>query len=157
MTVTAPGGTSSTYEIVVNEIEPGFDAPPSFKIGGTQYVVALFGDGTYVLPTGAIPGVNSRPANPGETITLYGVGFGAVTPDIPAGQIVQQLNELTANFSISIGGVPATVRYDGLAPNYVGLYQFDVTVPQVAAASAVPVTFTLGGTAGTQTLYIAVQ
>jgi uncharacterized protein (TIGR03437 family) len=53
--------------------------------------------------------------------------------------------------------VPATVRYDGLAPNYVGLYQFDVTVPQVAAASAVPVTFTLGGTAGTQTLYIAVQ
>jgi uncharacterized protein (TIGR03437 family) len=110
-----------------------------------------------VLPTGAIPGLNSRPANPGETITLYGVGFGAVTPDIPAGQIVQQLNELTANFSISIGGVPATVRYDGLAPNYVGLYQFDVTVPQVAAASAVPVTFTLGGTAGTQTLYIAVQ
>jgi uncharacterized protein (TIGR03437 family) len=53
--------------------------------------------------------------------------------------------------------VPATVRYDGLAPNYVGLYQFDVTVPQVAAASAVPVTFTLGGIAGTQTLYIAVQ
>jgi uncharacterized protein (TIGR03437 family) len=157
MTLTAPGGTSSTYEIVVNEIEPGFDAPPSFKIGGIQYVVALFGDGTYVLPTGAIPGVNSRPANPGDTITLYGVGFGAVTPDIPAGQIVQQLNTLAANFSISIGGVPATVSYDGLAPNYVGLYQFDVTVPQVAAGSAVPVTFTLGGIAGTQTLYIAVQ
>ncbi|MGB6946258.1 MAG: hypothetical protein WBE37_27925 [Bryobacteraceae bacterium] len=158
LTVTSPSGTSPTYQIVVNPLEPGFDAPPSFNINGTQYVVALFNDGvTYVLPTGAIPGVNSRPAKPGDTITLYGVGFGAVTENIPAGQIAQGLTTLASNFSISIGGLPATVLYAGLAPQYVGLYQFDVVVPQVSSGNSVPVTFTLGGNMGTQTLNIAVQ
>jgi uncharacterized protein (TIGR03437 family) len=157
MTVSSPGGASPTYTIVVNPIEPGFDAPASFKIGGVQYVVALFTDGAYVLPTGAIPGVNSRPAKAGDAITLYGIGFGAVTPNVLAGQISQQQDKLAANFSVSIGGEAANVTYAGLAPNFVGLYQFDVTVPQVAAGNAVPVTFTLGGTPGAQTLNIAVQ
>jgi uncharacterized protein (TIGR03437 family) len=39
----------------------------------------------------------------------------------------------------------------------VGLYQFNVVVPSVAAGDAVPVTFTFAGTNATQTLYIAVQ
>ncbi len=158
LTVTSPNGTSPTYQVVLNASEPGFDAPSNFNINGTQYVAALSSDFTsFSLPAGAIPGVNSRPAKPGDTIILYGIGFGAVTPDIPAGQIVQQLNQLAAPFSISIGGVPAMVSYAGLAPGFVGLYQFNVVVPQVAAGNAVPVTFTLGGTSGTQTLYIAVE
>jgi uncharacterized protein (TIGR03437 family) len=157
LTVSAGGLTSPSYQVVVNDVEPGFDAPASFNINGTQYVVALFGDGvTYVLPTGAITGVASRPAKPGDTITLYGVGFGAVTPNTPAGQIAQGLTNLASDFSISIGGMPATVLYSGLAPQYVGLYQFDVVVPQVAAGN-VPLTFTLGGNSGTQTLYLSVQ
>jgi uncharacterized protein (TIGR03437 family) len=157
MTVTSPGGSSPTYQIVVNQTQPGFDAPAAFNIGGVQYVVALFNDGvTYVLPTGAISGVASRPAVPGDTITFYGVGFGPVTQNIPAGQIAQGLTTLASDFSISIGGMPATIVYAGLAPSYVGLYQFDVTVPNVAAGSAVPVTFTLGGVSATQTLNLAV-
>jgi uncharacterized protein (TIGR03437 family) len=39
---------------------------------------------------------------------------------------------------------------------YLGLYQFDVVVPNVAASDTVPFTFSLGGTPGTQTLLIAV-
>ena len=157
LTVSAGGLTSPSYQVVVNDVEPGFDAPASFNINGTQYVVALFGDGvTYVLPTSAITGVASRPAKPGDTITLYGVGFGAVTPNTPAGQIAQGLTNLASDFSISIGGMPATVLYSGLAPQYVGLYQFDVVVPQVPAGN-VPLTFTLGGNSGTQTLYLSVQ
>lgn len=156
MTVTSTGGTSPIYEIVVKEIEPGLDAPASLNIGGTQYVAALFSDGAYALPAGAISGVNSRPAKPGDTITLYGVGFGPVTPDVPPGQIAQGLTSL-AHLTISIGGVEATLSYAGLAPNFVGLYQFDVVVPQVAAGDAVPVTFTLDGTNSTQSLNIAVQ
>jgi uncharacterized protein (TIGR03437 family) len=109
-----------------------------------------------VLPTGAISGINSQPAKPGDTITLYGVGFGAVTPNVPAGQIAQGLTALPS-FNISIGGVPATVRYAGLAPNYVGLYQFNVVVPSIAATNAAPVTFSVNGTPGTQTLYLAVN
>lgn len=136
--------------------QPGLLAPSSFSVNGTQYAVALFSDGTYVLPSGAIAGINSRPAKPGETIVLYGIGFGPVNPDTPAGQIVQASNTLASSFTLSIGGKPATLAYGGLSPNYVGLYQFNVVVPNVAAANAVPLTFSLGDVPGAQALSIAV-
>jgi hypothetical protein len=39
----------------------------------------------------------------------------------------------------------------------VGLYQFDIVVPQVPDNNLVPLTFNLGGLPGTQTLYTAVH
>ena len=156
--VTTVAGESAALTVTVNAEEPGLLAPPSFDINGTQYVVALFPDGTtYVLPPSSISGVTSRRAQPGDVITLYGVGFGSVTPSTPAGQTVQELNTLAAPFQILLGQVEATLQYDGLAPGAVGLYQFNLVVPNVTASDAVPVTFTLAGVEGTQTLYIAVQ
>jgi len=152
--LTAGGVASAPVTITVNTVQPGLLAPPSFNINGTQYVVAIFADGTYVLPAGAVSGVSSHPAKPGDEIVLYGVGFGPVTPGIPAGQLVGEANSL-ADFHISIGGMPCQVEYDGLAPNYTGLYQFNITVPNVAAGNQ-PLTFTVNGTAGTQVLDIAV-
>lgn len=49
------------------------------------------------------------------------------------------------------------MTYKGFAPGYLGLYQFNVVVPNVPASDTVPLTFTLGGTAGPQNLVIAVQ
>jgi uncharacterized protein (TIGR03437 family) len=154
--VTLGNLTSAAYSITVNPVQPGLDAPLSFNIGGIQYAVALFSDGTYVLPEGAIAGLNSRPAQAGDEIVLYGVGFGPVSPDIPAGQLVQQANTLASSFAISIGGAPANPLYSGLAPGYTGLYQFNVVVPANAGSGAVPLTFSVDGVAGTQTLYLAV-
>lgn len=153
--VTSPTGGTAQYTVTVNATEPGLLAPSSFKIGGVQYAVALLPDGTYALPSNAISGINSRPARPGDTVTLYGVGFGPVTPSIPAGQLVQQSNSLALPFQISIGGVPAGVVYDGLAPQFTGLYQLNLTVPQIPAGDAA-LTFTLNGTTGAQTLYIPI-
>jgi len=168
--VTTGGGTGSAYSATVNATQPGLDAPPSFIVNGKQYVVALHQDSTpcgtsgglcYVLPAGAIPGLASAPAKAGETITLYGIGFGNVNPNFPAGQIVTASNSLTAPLQINFGSTAASVTcstcYAGLAPNFVGLYQFNVLVPSVSSSSAVPFTFTLGGVAGAQTLYTAVQ
>ncbi len=156
--VTTASGASSPYSITVKETQPGLLAPASFNVGGTQYATALFSDGaTYVLPPGAIPGLTSRRAQPGDTITLYGIGFGSVVPNIPAGQVVEQDNTLASTLQISFGTALASLTYDGLAPSAVGLYQFNVVVPSVPSSDAVPLTFTLGGVAGTQTLFIAVQ
>ncbi len=157
VTITVGSLSSAPYNIAVNNVEPGLDAPPSFDIGGTPYVVALFADGTYVLPVGAIAGLTSRPAKANDEIVLYGIGFGPVTPNLPAGQLVEQSNALPS-FAISIGGAPAaSIPYAGLAPNYTGLYQFNVVVPANAGSGAVPLTFTAAGTAGTQKLYLAVE
>ncbi len=158
LVVTTQAGSSAPYAVTVNATEPGLLAPPSFNSGATQYVVALFSDGTtYVLPPAGIPGVASRRAQPGDVITLYGVGFGPVTPSTPAGQIVQQVNSLASTMQVFFGGTAGTLTYDGLAPGAVGLYQFNVIVPNVPANDATPLTFTLGGVPGTQTLFIAIQ
>jgi uncharacterized protein (TIGR03437 family) len=151
------GTTSEPVNIMVNATQAGLLAPGSFKIGANQYVVAILPDGTYVLPTGAIAGVNSRPAQPGETVTMYGIGFGSVTPDFPAGQIVTADNKLSLPLQLTFGQTPAQLSYYGLAPSFVGLYQFDVVVPSVPDNDLVPLTFNLGGTGGAQTLYTAVQ
>jgi uncharacterized protein (TIGR03437 family) len=158
LVVTTSVGASAPFTVTVDSVKPGLYAPPNFDIGGTQYVGALFPDGvTYVLPTGAAPGFTSRPAKPGDTIMLYGIGFGPVNPNIPPGQIAEQSNALaTTPFTVSIGGSPANTTYAGLAPTFVGLYQFNVVIPSIAANAAAPLTFTLGGTSGTQTLAIAV-
>jgi uncharacterized protein (TIGR03437 family) len=156
--LTTGAGSSTPYTVSVNSTQPGLLAPASFKIGGRQYAAALFPDGaTYVLPPGTIAGVASRRAQPGDTITLYGIGFGPVVPDIPAGQIVGQSNTLAATLQVEFGTALGDVAFSGLAPGAVGLYQFNVTVPNIANSDALPLAFTIGGVPGTQNLYTAVQ
>jgi uncharacterized protein (TIGR03437 family) len=156
--VTTAGGSSVAFMIAVNITEPGLLAPGSFQLKAGQYVASLFPDGkTFVLPPGAIPGVISARAKPGDTIVFYGVGFGVVTPVIPAGQLVSQSNTLPSTFQASFAGIPATVNFSGLIAGYLGLYQFNVVVPNVAASDSVPFTFSLAGNAGTQTLLIAIE
>lgn len=155
--VTTAGGSSLPYVVQVNSIEPGLLAPPVFQIGGVQYAVALFGDGiTYVLPPGVTNQVPTRRAKPGDTIVFYGVGFGPVTPDIPAGQIAEVASTLETSAKFFFAGTPAQVNYYGLTPTFVGLYQFNVVVPNIAASDTVPVTFTVGTSNSSQTMVTAI-
>jgi uncharacterized protein (TIGR03437 family) len=142
--------------VTISATAPGLYAPQQLLTGGNQYVGALFPDfATWVLPPGAVTGFTSQRAKPGDTIILYGIGFGG---NLPAGQIEQGTGDTlpTGSFQISFNGTAATVKYAGLAPGYVGLYQFNVVVPNIAANDLTPVTFTLGGVPGTQTLYTAI-
>ena len=91
-------------------------------------------------------------AVPGDTLILYGIGFGPLSDGTPAGMIDQAANNLTNSFNVSIGGMAAQVMYAGLTPTFVGLYQFNVVVPNLPASDTTPLTFTLNGTPGTQTL-----
>lgn len=154
--VTTFGGPSVAFTATTNATQPGILAPAVFKLAAGQYAAALFPDGvTYVLPPGSVVGVPQRRAKSGDTIILYGIGFGIVTPNIDAGVIVGQNNNLSG-FQASFGGVPATIQFAGLVQGLLGLYQFNVVVPNVAASDAVPVTFSLNGKAGTQTLILPV-
>lgn len=150
-------GSSGPVGINVVTTMPGLLAPTQLKIGGKQYVGAFFADGTYVLPPNSIPGVTSRDAKPGDTIILYGVGFGSVTPSVKAGQMVQTQDRLVTPVQILFGQTAATLAYQGLSPGSVGLYQLNVVVPNVAANDATQITLTQGGVANQQTLYIAVS
>jgi uncharacterized protein (TIGR03437 family) len=155
--VTTPGGTSAPYTITVNPTEPGLLAPAVFGTANGNYIGAVFSNGTtFVLPPGMVSGVTSQRAQVGNEIVFFGVGFGPVTPAIPAGQIVTQTNALADTLQIYFNGVPATVEFAGLTGGFLGLYQFNVVVPNIPASDTVPVTFTLNGAQGSQTLLIPV-
>ena len=159
LTVTNEAGTSAPYTLNIDATEPGLLAPSQFVVNGKQYAGALFPDyKTFAMPSSVIAGVPSRPATAGDTLIIYALGFGPVTPNLNAGVLVTQANQLAEPFTISVGGVQIAPNYDGLAPGYTGLYQINIKIPANApTGAAVPLTFTLDGTAGAQTLYIAIQ
>ncbi len=140
-------------------LAPGLLAPPGFLVNGKQYLVAQFNsDSTFVGNPSVVPGT-SRPAKPGDLLVIYGIGFGEA--DDASGAIVPgteatDTNTLKNPFSISFGTTPAPVIYDGLAPGFVGLYQFDVTVPQVADGDA-QINASLNGVALQQQLFLTVH
>ncbi len=165
VTVSVAGRTSAPYSVPAIATQPSvlyLDDPNYFSF---YYAVATFADNvTYALPPGEFPGVPARAAKPGETITFYGVGFGDVTPNIPAGQVTTQLNSLKASLQVLIGGVPATVTYAGLMPGTAGLYQINTVVPAgvptppisgVAVSNLAPVSIVLNGANMPLRLYAA--
>lgn len=107
-----------------------FTAPSFFTIGaagGHNYIAATHSDGALIGPTGLIGGVTTTGAAPGETIALYGTGFGATNPPIPNGQTVPSPLPLPAWPTVLLDAVEAQVTFAGLvAP---GLYQINATVP----------------------------
>src|SRR5205085_2019701 len=112
------------------DLAPAVLAPSSFVVNGKSNIVATFPSSdpnnvVYAGSTGAISGANMRPAKPGDVITFYGIGFGPVSPSTGAGVINTKSTTLSNPVTILFGQTPATVLYAGLAPNFVGLYQFN--------------------------------
>jgi uncharacterized protein (TIGR03437 family) len=161
ITVSSCLATSNPISIQKDLLAPGLLAPPSFSINGVQYLVAFHQDGTYVGNAGLINGFTFSPAKPGETLVTYGVGFGDVKKDsdgsnIPPGTIAQTSNSLANPITFSFGSTPSTLQYKGLAGGYVGLYQFNVVVPNVANGD-VPINVTLNSVALPQKLFLTVH
>lgn len=156
LVVTTFGGPSAGTTVTVNAVEPGVLAPAVFDLPAGQYAVALFPNGvTYALPPGVTNAVPTQRAVPGNTLMLYGIGFGPTSPSINAGVTVAEANNLSG-VQITIGGQQATVQYAGLVQGFLGLYQLNVVVPNVPANDATPVTFSINGTQVPQTLLLPV-
>ena len=70
----------------------------------------------------------------GSTTVLFGIGFGPTDPAVTAGTIVNGPNHVTGDLKITIGGIvvpDSDISYKGLLPPFVGLYQFNVVVPDL--------------------------
>jgi uncharacterized protein (TIGR03437 family) len=135
ITVTNCSGTSAPATLARAALAPGLLAPgldlsPFFNVGGKQFLVATFGpQALYVGNTTMIPGL-SQPAKPGDSIWLYGIGFGDVQGGAP-GVIAPGGTTLNTPVTISFGQTPANITYKGLYPSFVGLNLFIVTVPNI--------------------------
>lgn len=125
ITVTAPAGTG-TGTANLKQIAP---STFTYTVSGTNYVAAVAVDGTLIGPSGFS---GARPAKPGETIEIFGTGFGAAVPKQPSGHLVNS-SPLASPVVASVCGQIATVQYAGLiAP---GLNQINVIIPQGVTGS----------------------
>jgi uncharacterized protein (TIGR03437 family) len=130
-------------------------APGFFPLG--KYPAAVHADSSYVAPDGYFgPGAPSRPAQPGETLLMFGTGFGPTTPAVPAGQVVSGAAPVAdpTQLHIRIGGVPATVQFAGIVA--AGEYQFNVTIPAVPDGDQ-PIVADIGGVSTQSGLLISVK
>ena len=124
------GRPDSTPEpILVELVSPGI-----FPVvgGQRQGAVLIANTGIFVAPVGSILGRESRPANPGEFISIFATGLGQTDPPQVSGQ--PAAGERTVEMpTVTIGGENAPVDFYGGAPNLVGLNQINVIVPSLPA------------------------
>ena len=100
-------------------------APAVFSLNGTGVGPAAVLHLDYSIVTAA------KPAKRGEIVSIYLTGLGAVTPMVTDGSAggTKPLSVVTAPVNVLVGGQPATVLFQGLAPDYPGLYVMNVVVP----------------------------
>ena len=149
-------GISGTATIIVNRggvasapaaVPLAVAAPGLFLLPGGTQAIAVNGDGTIAAMPGSIPGLNTRAAKSGEVLVVYATGLGPVTPDILSGRnSVDQLRRTINTPVVMIGGIPAPIAFSGLAPEFVGVNQLNVTVPAgVSAGGSVPIEIRMDG------------
>ena len=106
-----------------------------------------------MAPPSLISGVATVPAKPGDTILLFGTGFGPTTPPSPIGQLVQ-VSPLANQVTVRIGGVAADTQFAGIVSP--GLYQFNVVVPNVPVGDNM-VSMVIGNSSSQPNAFLAVQ
>jgi uncharacterized protein (TIGR03437 family) len=110
--------------------------PAFFTWAPSGQVVATHSNFQLAVPPGTFANVNTTPAQPGETIILWGTGFGPTNPPFPNGIVNNNLYVLgtPVRFTVSpCSGVATstslTASTVALAPGFPGLYQLAVTLP----------------------------
>ncbi|MGA3188278.1 MAG: IPT/TIG domain-containing protein [Bryobacteraceae bacterium] len=140
--VTAAKQASNSLSVAKSEFSPAF-----FTIESGKYVAALHLNYSLISPT--------SPAQPGETIVIYGTGFGATNPATPTGQLVTTPAVLANTPQLTIGGVTASVSYAGVVSP--GLYQFNVTVPASLPNGDAAIVASVGGSSTQTGVAVTVQ
>lgn len=152
--VNTPNGISAPVSVDFAPSMPGiFTAAESGKL----YAIAVnVTDNSLAWPQGLAPG--THPAKAGGVLTIYATGLGAVDHTPVDGGIPSQLAHTLATPTVLIGGEPATVLFSGLTPQFVGVNQLNVQLPDdLKAGSAVPLQVQVNGFTSTNQAVIAIQ
>lgn len=145
--VTSPYGTGTSTVTL---------APfaPAFSLLDTKHVAGIilrsdgsgaYGGGAYDIlgPTGNSLGYATVAAKPGDTVELFGVGFGPTTPVVQAGQAFAGAATTAYTVNVLINNVSVAPLFAGLTS--AGLYQINLTIPAGLGAGDVSLVATVGG------------
>ena len=121
ITVTNDGTASNTVQLPLARTSPG-----SFAAQQTGFGPGIITDANFQLIT------EQNPASPGQTVIIFLTGMGAVDPpfsDGSAGPVDPLSRTVDRQTDVLFGNNPGTILFSGAAPNFVGLYQLNVTLP----------------------------
>jgi uncharacterized protein (TIGR03437 family) len=153
------GGLSPAQTVVINPIVPGvFQASGhAIAVNVTDPTSARYG--TLAAPSGSIPGLTTFPARVNDFVFFYANGLGAVDSPVASGQVppAGEIVRTVTNPTVLVGNVSAPLLFSGLTPGYPGIYQVNISVPQVTAGNAIPLQVQVNGFTSPSTTTIAVQ
>jgi len=125
----------------------------TFNAQGTGPAAASNQDSTYNGP--------SSPAAKGSYVTMYFTGGGTTSPAGVTGSINSStiLKWLTQGASVTVGGVAASVSFDGAAPTFVdGALQLNIQLSSsTPSGAALPVVIKIGNATSPATATLSVQ
>jgi len=154
--VTRNGAQSDPMQVTLQRSAPALFL---FSPQNRKFAAATFGAGTtftYIAPSGMFgSGASSRPAHPGEVISLYGTGFGPTNPQVPAGRVFGGAAPLIDTTTATIGGIAAPVSFAGLSG--AGLVQINVQIPDGVADGDQPLVVSVGGQKVQDNIFVSVQ
>lgn len=123
VTVTNAQGTSDGVNIALATFQPAF-----FTLAD-EYIAAIRADGSVAAPADLIAGLTATPIQPGETVVVYGTGFGPTNPETPADKTVAAPLPLANPTRLWIDTREVSLQFAGLVSP--GLYQFNFAVPDL--------------------------
>jgi uncharacterized protein (TIGR03437 family) len=129
------------------------DGAPALFVIGTGFAIATHADGTLLT--------DASPAQPGEIVVIYATGLGPTDPNPEIGEIPETAASMQwlSSLSVSLGGavLPSyLIKYAGVTPGCVGLYQLNIELPQDVGADPV-IQVSVGAKSSLGTLKLAVQ
>lgn len=160
VSLTTPNGPTSA-QVQVNA------SAPSLSLLDTKYPAAViltpngggaYGGGTYDLagPVGRFS-YSTRPVKKGESLVLYGVGFGPTNPAVPAGAAFSGAapTTLAAGVQVSLNNQPIQPSFVGQVS--AGLYQINLTVPGNLPVGDIPLRVLTSNGQSQTSIFISVQ
>ena len=119
-------------------------APAFFQYPGTNYLTASrLPDYAPVANPATVPGTVA--AKPGDLVVLWGTGFGATNPPVPAGTAVSGAPAVVTTPRVMVGGLQAEVVSAVLTAGSAGLYQVTIRIPETIPPGPVAVWASVGG------------
>jgi uncharacterized protein (TIGR03437 family) len=155
--VTRNNVPSAPQTVTVNQVAPGV-----FSSSG--HAIAIIATdpkdpryGTLAAPSGSIPGLQTFPAKANDVLIVYATGLGPVTPAVLSGHdSLDALRTTVLTPTALIQNVNCQLFFSGLTPQYPGVYQLNIGVPQVPAGDAVPLQVQVNGITSPATATIAI-
>jgi uncharacterized protein (TIGR03437 family) len=141
---------------------------PSWSLLDTKHVAGIiirtdnsgaYAGGVYDIigPTGSSLGYATKAAKAGDTVELFGVGFGPTNPPVPAGLAFSGAAPVlpTSGLQVSVGGVVIPPDFAGMTQ--AGLFQINLKIPAGLGAGDLPLSAIVGGASTPTGVVLSVQ